>query len=131
MAQCNAAGGSACGSRTLHISFLQAMSDALPITSSSIDLIVVDPPWGQRHSMHSTVKKLFPRWAKEWARVLRPGGTAIIVTICAQLVSQVFQQMHARAQRNGEKEGYLELQEVVNFNNKGWTMCKLYVAIRR
>eukprot|EP00435_Cladocopium_sp_Y103_P013159 s691_g3.t1 len=48
---------------------------SLPLKSDFFDLIVVDPPWGQRHSSHAYVKHHLYAWAREWARLLKPGGT--------------------------------------------------------
>jgi len=100
---------------------IHGSSVALPLRSDSVDLIVADPPWGQRHSSHTYVKQHFPRWAREWARVLRPGGAAVVVTIC----KKVFED---RVLPPLQKAGLLELEEAVVFDNKGWTVCRMYVV---
>jgi len=103
------------------LAVLQGSSTALPLRDSSADLIIVDPPWGQRHSSHYYVKKSFPRWAREWARVLKPGGSAVVVTIC----KRVFEENVLPPLQN---LGLLELVESAQFDNKGWTVCRLYVV---
>jgi len=111
--------GSTVGALTLAV--LHGSSAALPLRNASVDLIIVDPPWGQRHSSHNYVKQFFPRWAREWARVLKPGGAALVVTICKRVFEE---QVLPPLQR----QGLLALDEVVQFDNKGWTVCRLYVV---
>eukprot|EP00928_Gymnodinium_smaydae_P057116 TRINITY_DN40393_c0_g1_i1.p1 TRINITY_DN40393_c0_g1~~TRINITY_DN40393_c0_g1_i1.p1 ORF type:complete len:470 (-),score=43.76 TRINITY_DN40393_c0_g1_i1:254-1663(-) len=106
-------------------SFFAANSRDLPLAECSVDLIVVDPPWGQRHGTHTEVKRGFPRWAREWARVLRPGGLAVIVTITTVLLERVCAEMQER--RDGP---CLEVVTSMPFDNKGWGQCRLYVTRR-
>lgn len=107
-----------CGAQR-HVVPLRGSSLRLPVRSNSIDLIIVDPPWGQRHGAHTSVKQGFPKWAREWARVLKPGGFALVVTICKKVFeNQVMPPL--------QQKGLLELEEAVQFNNKGWTVCRLY-----
>lgn len=98
-------------------SFVMASSLALPIDNCSVDLIVVDPPWGHRHATHAYVKRYFLHWAREWVRVLRPGGVVLVVTICAKLFeTQVVPQLR----------GGLVISESLHFDNKGFSQCRLY-----
>lgn len=60
------------------IDFFQGSNGSLPLKSDFFELIVVDPPWGQRHSSHAYVKHHLYAWAREWARLLRPGGVAVV-----------------------------------------------------
>jgi len=101
------------------VNVIRGSSIGLPIRDDSIDLILVDPPWGMRHSSHNYVKRYFPRWVREWARVLRPGGAAVVVTIC----KKVFE-----AQALLPLQGVLEIEEAVQFDNKGFTVCRMYVV---
>jgi len=103
------------------VTALRGSSIHLPVRSNSIDLIIVDPPWGQRHASHTSVKQGFPKWAREWARVLKPGGFALVVTICKKVFeTQVMPPL--------QRKGLLELEDAVQFNNKGWTVCRLYTV---
>merc|ERR1712190_135575 len=69
------------------------------------------------------VKKFMPRWAREWARVLRAGGILAIVTICSGFCeTQVLKPL--------ERMGVLQLEGSRQFDNKGYTQCRLYIARR-
>merc|ERR1712224_1184918 len=58
--------------RRAELCFVTACCKALPFGKSSVDLLLVDPPWGQRHSTYAHVRRGFPCWVREWVRVLRP-----------------------------------------------------------
>ncbi|CAE8739702.1 unnamed protein product, partial [Polarella glacialis] len=101
--------------------FLLSSSRRLPFMDNSVDLIVADPPWGARHANHVYVKNNLYSWAKEWSRVLKPGGVALVVTICSgHFERQVMSRL--------AKEGRLELEDCTQFDNKGWHQCRFYVA---
>lgn len=90
--------------------------------AGGLDLIVVDPPWGHRHSNYSKVMKGMHLWVKDWARALKPGGYALVVTIrTKQFECSVLNPDHGSARK------LLVLQDVVQFDNKGHAQCKLYV----
>merc|ERR1712032_1782909 len=65
------------------------------------------------------VKRYFLKWTREWARVLKPGGFALVVTICCQ---------HFETQVVGKMHGRLVIEEAVQFDNKGFTQCRLYTV---
>ncbi len=54
------------------------------ISDSTIDLIVTDPPWGSWEAewweKHGRLGELYERMLAEFARVLRPGALAVILT---------------------------------------------------
>src|SRR5580658_2277107 len=52
----------------------------LPLEESSVDKIVTNLPWGMRYGSHGENRRLYPRWLAEFARVLKPGGLAVILT---------------------------------------------------
>ncbi|HEY6418679.1 MAG TPA: methyltransferase domain-containing protein [Candidatus Binataceae bacterium] len=52
----------------------------LPLAESSVDKIVTNLPWGMRYGSHGENRRLYPRWLAEFARVLKPGGLAVILT---------------------------------------------------
>jgi len=99
--------------------FILGSSRRLPLRSNSVDLIVADPPWGQRHANHAYVKHHLLFWAREWSRVLRPEGIALVLTICSK-------HFESQVMRFLAKEGLLEIEATYPFDNKGWTQCKLY-----
>lgn len=85
-----------------------------------VDLVIVDPPWGQRHSNFSQVMKNMNAWARDWARALKPGGVALVVTIRTK-------QFEKEVVDNLQYRNLLWLEEAVQFDNKGYAQCKLYV----
>eukprot|EP00927_Polykrikos_kofoidii_P040277 TRINITY_DN34465_c0_g1_i1.p1 TRINITY_DN34465_c0_g1~~TRINITY_DN34465_c0_g1_i1.p1 ORF type:complete len:617 (+),score=90.41 TRINITY_DN34465_c0_g1_i1:77-1852(+) len=115
----NAAAGAA--ARGAPLTAMIGSSIRLPLRDASVDLVLVDPPWGMRHQTHAYVKHYFPRWAREWARVLRPGGVAIVVTICKKVFEEQVMSPLVR-------KGLLVLESATQFDNKGWTVCRLYVV---
>src|SRR5271168_4042857 len=53
---------------------------ALPIGAASVSKIVTNLPWGIRYGSHGENRKLYPEWFREFARVLKSGGTMVLLT---------------------------------------------------
>ncbi len=53
---------------------------ALPVADASVSKIVTNLPWGIRYGSHGENRKLYPQWFREFARVLKNGGTTVILT---------------------------------------------------
>jgi 23S rRNA G2445 N2-methylase RlmL len=53
---------------------------ALPIDDASVSKIVTNLPWGIRYGSHGENRKLYPEWFREFARVLKSGGTMVLLT---------------------------------------------------
>jgi tRNA (guanine6-N2)-methyltransferase len=53
---------------------------ALPLDDASVSKIVTNLPWGMRYGSHGENRKLYPLWFKEFGRVLKSGGTMVILT---------------------------------------------------
>jgi len=69
------------------------------------------------------VKKNMLHWCEEWLRILRPGGMLVVVTITtAHFEQNVIAPL--------SDAGLMVQESVLQFDNKGWTQCKLY-TIRR
>jgi tRNA (guanine6-N2)-methyltransferase len=52
----------------------------MPLEDGSVSTIVTNLPWGITYGTHGENRKLYPRWFEEFARVLRSGGTMVILT---------------------------------------------------
>ena len=52
----------------------------LPLGDSSVDKIVTNLPWGVRYGTHGENRKLYPIWFNSFARVLKSGGTMVLLT---------------------------------------------------
>lgn len=52
----------------------------LKLPGGSVTRIVTDPPWGQFLSPEIPLSKLYTAMVREFARVLRPGGIAVVLT---------------------------------------------------
>jgi tRNA (guanine6-N2)-methyltransferase len=51
----------------------------LPLSGESVDRIVCNPPFGKQLSSPELIPDLYMDCAKEWDRVLRPGGRAVLL----------------------------------------------------
>lgn len=58
---------------------LRADATALPLTHECIDRIVTNPPFGKQLSSLEMIGPLYRAAAKEWQRVLKPGGRAVLL----------------------------------------------------
>ena len=54
---------------------------ALPLASESVDRIVSNPPFGKQLASLEKVAPLYTASAREWDRVLRPGGRAVFLVM--------------------------------------------------
>jgi tRNA (guanine6-N2)-methyltransferase len=53
---------------------------SLPLADRSVNKIVTNLPWGIRYGSHGENRKLYPEWFREFARVLKSGGTMVLLT---------------------------------------------------
>jgi tRNA G10 N-methylase Trm11 len=53
---------------------------SLPLADASVNKIVTNLPWGIRYGSHGENRKLYPEWFREFARVLKSGGTMVLLT---------------------------------------------------
>lgn len=67
---------------------LCAQCDAgrLPLRAGCVDVAVIDMPFGMRCGGKARMQKLFPRVLAELARVLRPGGRAVLLSLLGGLL---------------------------------------------
>ncbi|KAK3871291.1 hypothetical protein Pcinc_023556 [Petrolisthes cinctipes] len=70
-----------CNLRTLYspVSFLQASAIALPLHSSSVDIVLCDFPFGRKHKVKEEDSDLLIRVLKEMSRLLVCGGCAVFL----------------------------------------------------
>ena len=46
-------------------------------------------PWGIKHGSHSGNRRLYPRLLSEFSRVLKPGGTMVLLSAETRLMSEL------------------------------------------
>ena len=93
----------------------------LPLRDSTIDCLIVDPPWGQRHGSHAFVAKNLRKWLFQWCRVLKVSGLLGIVTIRTnQMVRELTIEPFAR--NLVAVEGF-----PLMFNNCGYPQCMFFL----
>ena len=93
----------------------------LQLCDSTIDCLIVDPPWGQRHGSHTFVEKNLRKWLFEWCRVVKVGGLLGIVTIRTnQMVRELAIEPFARnlVALNGFP---------LMFHNCGYSQCMFFL----
>lgn len=61
----------------------------LPLPADSVDKICANLPWGRRAGSHTVNKHLYPRLAREIARVLKVGGLAVILSLEKRMLQRV------------------------------------------
>jgi tRNA (guanine6-N2)-methyltransferase len=54
-------------------------AERLPLEDHSVDRIVSNPPFGKKHGRPEEIGGLYRRMLKEYDRVLRPGGSAVLL----------------------------------------------------
>ena len=64
-------------------------SRALPLECESVDRIISNPPFGKQLSSVDQIGPLYEAAAKEWDRVLRPGGRAVLLAMEGELLKRV------------------------------------------
>ena len=52
----------------------------LPLAGALVDVLITNPPYGRKHEALPGLPKLYRQLARECARVLRPGGRAVVLT---------------------------------------------------
>ena len=52
----------------------------LPLGDRTVDAVVTNPPYGRQHEVVAGLDRLYRRLTRECARVLRPGGRAVVLT---------------------------------------------------
>lgn len=67
-------------------SLLRADARALPLASESVDRIVSNPPFGKQLSSLEEIGPLYQSAVREWGRVLKPGGRAVVLVAEAEVL---------------------------------------------
>jgi tRNA (guanine6-N2)-methyltransferase len=87
------------GPRYKPIELKQWDATALPLDDSSVDKIVSNLPWGMKHGSHGENRRLYPRLIGEFRRVLKPGGTMVLLSAEMRLMSELWTHAHLRPSR--------------------------------
>lgn len=75
-------------------SLLQADARRLPMRTGVVDALVSNLPWGRRIGSHRANRHLYPRFLRETARALRPGGRAVLLTPEQRLMTRLLDRDH-------------------------------------
>lgn len=65
---------------TVPVALLQADAQDLPVRTGVVDKVICNLPWGRIVANPRINRRLYPRLLAEIARVLRPGGRALLLT---------------------------------------------------
>ncbi len=72
---------------------------SLPLENASVDKIVSNLPWGMKHGSHGENRRLYPKLIAEFRRVLKPGGTMVLLSAETRLMSELWSRAHLRPSR--------------------------------
>ncbi len=61
----------------------------LSLERGSVDAVICNLPWGRRIGSHRANRHLYPGFVRELARVLRPGGVAVLLTQEKRLITRL------------------------------------------
>ncbi len=59
---------------------------AMPLASGEVDGVVCNLPWGRQVPVEANIEDVYAACIKEMARILRPGGRAVLLTNLQQLL---------------------------------------------
>jgi 23S rRNA G2445 N2-methylase RlmL len=71
----------------------------LPLAAETIDHIVSNPPFGKQLSDPEAIKQLYPAFVREYHRVLRPGGQAVLLVSDSGALRQAAADVSWKAKR--------------------------------
>jgi 23S rRNA G2445 N2-methylase RlmL len=60
----------------------------LPLATGSVPMVATNPPWGRKVAVEAMMARFYARLGREVARVLSPGGRAVVLTHAPRLVRQ-------------------------------------------
>lgn len=63
----------------------------MPLADGTVDCVISDLPFGLRVGSHRRNRHLYPAVVRDMARVVRPGGRAVLLTIERRLMNRVIQ----------------------------------------
>ena len=66
-------------------------SRRLPLATESIDKIVCNPPFGKQLSTPEEIVPLYTSASREWDRVLKPGGRAVLLVSDGDILAEALQ----------------------------------------
>jgi 23S rRNA G2445 N2-methylase RlmL len=71
----------------------------LALADSSVTKIVTNLPWGVKSGSHAENLRIYPKMLSEFHRVLRPGGTMVLLTAETRLMRELIARGRVEAAR--------------------------------
>jgi 23S rRNA G2445 N2-methylase RlmL len=75
-------------------------STRLPLATASVDRIICNPPFGKQLSSPTEIEGLYEAAAREWNRVLRPGGRAVLLAMEQNLLAGILRHVRWKLTRS-------------------------------
>eukprot|EP00055_Hartaetosiga_balthica_P015204 m.88275 g.88275 ORF g.88275 m.88275 type:complete len:562 (+) comp8804_c0_seq1:25-1710(+) len=78
--------------RDPNVDVFVADSSNIPLESGVVDTIVCDMPWGRRCGSAKINRQFYPKFIKEWHRLVKPGGKVLTLTLERNLMKKLIEQ---------------------------------------
>lgn len=86
------------GPRYQPIHIQQWDATRLPLEPESVSTVAVNPPFGRKIGSPDSIRELYPRFLREMAHVVRPGGRVVVLTDHNGLLAQSIRRLPLRSE---------------------------------